>query len=177
VPEAGSSKGNNLFRVTNETWSLDRLFAAPIRPGVVTWIGLRPARRQPLIPVAEADLDPLTGLAGDHYRSGRDNTRQVTLVGREDLDSIASYLGLDSIGPASLRRNLVTTGINLRALKGNRVRIGSAVLEITGECHPCSRMEETFGPGGYNAVRGHGGMTARVIAAGRCAIGDPVVRF
>ena len=60
----------------------------------------------------------------------------------------------------------MVSGINLHALRGARVRIGAAELEITGECHPCSRMEETFGTGGYNAVRGHGGVTARVCQSG-----------
>jgi MOSC domain-containing protein YiiM len=129
-----------------------------------------------MLPVAEATLDPATGLAGDHYRSGSSTTRQVTLVGREDLAAIASYLGLDSIDPTSLRRNVVVSGINLRALKSCRIRLGTALLEITGECHPCSRMEEAFGPGGYNAVRGHGGLTARIIGPGRVTIGDPVER-
>ena len=81
------------------------------------------------------------------------------------------------VEPAELRRNIVVEGINLVALKGRRFSIGAAVLEATGECHPCSRMEEVFGQGGYNAVRGRGGVTARVLTEGAIRIGDPVERL
>ena len=73
-----------------------------------------------------------------------------------------------------LRRNLVVKGLNLLALKDKRFAVGQAELEYTGQCHPCSRMEELLGPGGYNAVRGHGGITARVLTAGQICVSDLV---
>ena len=75
-----------------------------------------------------------------------------------------------------LRRNFVTTGVNLVALKGRRFRVGAALLEYSGDCAPCSRMEIALGPGGYNAVRGHGGITARIIEGGEVRVGDSVER-
>ncbi|MCD0169644.1 MOSC domain-containing protein, partial [Deinococcus sp. 23YEL01] len=36
------------------------------RPGRVEWIGLRPARRAPLLQVAQIEAHPLVGLIGDH---------------------------------------------------------------------------------------------------------------
>ncbi len=68
----------------------------------------------------------------------------------------------------------MVSGINLRALKDRRFQVGEAVLEATDDCHPCSRMEAILGPGGYNAVRGHGGITARVVEGGAVRIGDAV---
>jgi MOSC domain-containing protein YiiM len=140
-----------------------------MRPGAVVWIGLRPGRRDALVPVAQADLEPDAGLVGDH---GYSRTRQVTLIQAEHLPSIAAYLGRKDLDPALLRRNIVVRGINLHALKDRAFRLGTAVLQATGECHPCSRIEAILGPGGYNAVRGHGGITGRVLTGGQVRIGD-----
>jgi MOSC domain-containing protein YiiM len=71
-----------------------------------------------------------------------------------------------------LRRNLAIRGLNLLALKSRTFRIGEAVFQTTGQCHPCSRMEQVLGPGGYNAMRGHGGLTAQIIRSGWIRIGD-----
>jgi MOSC domain-containing protein YiiM len=154
-----------------------RLLDAPMRPGRLTWIGLRPARRASVLPVAEARLEPGRGLEGDHWQGRAVGGRQVTLIAAEHLAAIAAYLGLAAVPPEALRRNLVVAGLNLLALKGRQFRVGEAVLAQSGECHPCSRMEEAFGPGGYQAVRHHGGITARVIRAGTIRLGDPVVRL
>lgn len=103
------------------------------------------------------------------------STRQVTLIQHEHLAVIAALAGVPAVDVLALRRNLVVSGINLVALKNARVRVGGAVLEIVGPCQPCSRMEEAVGPGGYAAMRGHGGMTARVIEGGAIAVGDTVL--
>lgn len=155
--------------------NLQTLLDAPVRPGQVQWIGLRPARHAPIRVVLSARLDPAEGIVGDHY-SGRSGARQVSLIAVEALDAIASYLGRNAVSPDLLRRNIVLRGINLFALKGRRFRVGDALLEHMGECHPCSRMETLLGPGGYNAVRGHGGMLARVIEGGTVRIGDALRR-
>ncbi|HBK06598.1 MAG TPA: MOSC domain-containing protein [Acetobacteraceae bacterium] len=148
---------------------LARLLDGPIRPGSVAWIGVRAERRQPVIPVALAELEPGNGIRGDHARS---RTRQVTLMQVEHLVAIAAHLGRPALDPALLRRNILVSGVNLLALKSRTFRLGTAVLLTTGDCHPCSRMEEVLGPGGYNAVRGLGGITARVLTAGQVRVDD-----
>ena len=73
-----------------------------------------------------------------------------------------------------LRRNIVVSGINLLALKHQQFQVGEVLLETTGICAPCSRMEENLGAGGYNSMRGHGGITAKIIQGGQIKIGDIV---
>lgn len=140
--------------------------------GMVQWIGFRPKRRDPVI--ATDSISILQGgLEGDHYSSG--GKRSITLIQYEHLAVIASMLNIMSVAPADLRRNFVVSGINLLGLRKRQFQIGNAVLEGTGLCAPCSRMEEIFGEGGYSAVRGHGGITAKIIQPGKVEIGDELL--
>lgn len=143
--------------------------------GRLDWIGLRPGRRAPLQSMNHAEVITGHGLAGDHKGQRAGGKRQVTLIQREHLGTVAQLLRREAIDPALLRRNLLVSGINLLALRGERFRIGDVVLEGTGPCEPCSRMEEVLGRGGYNVMRGHGGITARVLSGGVIAVGDAVV--
>jgi len=140
--------------------------------GRVEWIGIRPEKRKPLKVIEKVSVLK-NGLEGDHY-AGSSGKRSVTLIQAEHITAIASLLHKDKIDPLDLRRNIVVSGINLLALKEREFRIGTAVLKMTGFCHPCSRMEETFGKGGYNAVRGHGGINASVIKTGEICLNDRV---
>ncbi len=153
------------------------LLACFPRSGRLEWIGLRPERRAPVQTPQSVTAVAGQGLEGDHYRARRRGTRQVTLIQAEHLAVIGALLGRAPPEPAVLRRNLVVSGINLLALKGRRFKIGEAVLEGIGFAHPCSRMEEVLGAGGYNAMRGHGGLTARVVRSGRLALGDAVIEL
>lgn len=154
---------------------LARLLAAPMRPGRLCWIGLRECRRGPVRTVVAADCLAGGGLTGDRY-AGRGGRRGVTLIQQEHLPAIGAFLGARPPDPALLRRNLVVSGLNLLALRGELVAVGTALLEVTGPCAPCSRMEEALGTGGYQAMRGHGGVTARVVRGGRLRLGDAVAR-
>ena len=143
--------------------------------GQVRWIGVRPARIQPLTVVNEVAVDEQCGLSGDRFDGGANKSRQVTLIQFEHLQAMADILGRQPIDPGLLRRNIVVSGINLQSLKDQYFQIGSAILWGTGDCAPCRRMEENLGPGGYNAMRGHGGLTARVHQSGTIRVGDRVV--
>ena len=140
------------------------------RDGAVEWIGLRPTRRAPMRAVQAAAIGP-AGLEGDRHPSP--GKRAVTLLQAEHLPVVSALSGTAAT-PERLRRNLVVAGINLAALKGRDVAVGGAVLRVTGPCAPCSRMEETLGPGGYSAVRHHGGWCAEVVAPGEVTLGCAV---
>jgi MOSC domain-containing protein YiiM len=142
------------------------------KPGRLVEIGLRPARKLALVNVAEAMADEKYGLIGDRYQ-GQSGKRQVTLIQQEHLAVIEAITNVP-VTSAMLRRNLVIAGINLLALNKQQFRIGEAVFLATGLCHPCSRMERILGPGGYNAMRGHGGLTAKIISSGLIRVDDEV---
>lgn len=154
--------------------TIAELLAIHPQTGRVEWIGASPARRAPLVCLQQAAVQASYGLTEDHHaRSGR-SKRQVTFIQWEHLAVVASILGRQDVPPELIRRNVAISGINIAALKDQRFQIGDVVLEGTGYCHPCSRMEEVLGPGGYQAMRGHGGITARVLAGGELAIGAAV---
>jgi len=153
---------------------LGKLMDTMPQTGRLTWIGIRPERRQK--PLAVTTVEAITDqhLAGDHYQGKPGSKRQVTLIQAEHLAAVASIMGLPELNPGLIRRNLVVAGINLLALKDRQFWVGEVLLTYTGQCHPCSRMEENLGPGGYNAMRGHGGITARILQGGQIKLGDPV---
>ena len=142
--------------------------------GRVEWIGIRPKRDAPIIEKESVQVSFDGGLAGDRFSGGKGSKRQVTLIQAEHLEAVASMMHLEEVEPSLLRRNIVVSGVNLLALKDKTFRVGDVTLKHTGPCQPCSKMERNLGPGGYNAMRGHGGITATVIEEGTIKIGDPV---
>ncbi|MES2673093.1 MAG: MOSC domain-containing protein [Pseudomonadota bacterium] len=153
--------------------SLQELFDTLPQIGRIDWIGVRPERKAPIINVNTVEAKAGRGLTGDRYDS-KNGKRQITLIQGEHLFAIGSMLGKTTMDPALLRRNIVVSGINLLALKDKQFVLGNVLLEYTGLCQPCSAMETTLGAGGYNAVRGHGGITARILSDGIINIGDQV---
>jgi len=159
-----------------------RLFARyldDLPAGQLQWIGLRPARKIPMLVEQQVDALASLGLKGDRRCEGTaGSARQVTIISVEYIDMIQRLLKRDDITPELLRRNLVVSGINLTALRHQRFRIGEqAIFEATALCHPCRRMELALGKGGVAAMLGHGGLCAKILQSGTIHIGDPIIHL
>lgn len=168
-----------------QTSSLRQLTQHFSQPGRLEGIYLRPDRGQPCQSPAQALAIANRGLQGDRASlrassQANGSKRQVTLLQAEHLPVIAALTGRAQVDPAVLRRNLIVSGLNLLAAKSLfkdqslHLLIGEVLVEVTGPCEPCSRMEQVLGTGGYNAMRGHGGVTARILRGGMLNIGDTV---
>lgn len=154
--------------------------------GRIEAIVLRLARNEPAVVVGEARAEPGRGLLGDRrataVRSGRQSSkRELTLFQIEHLPIVANWCGLAELEPTRLRRNLLVSGLNLIGMRSPfpdtilEWAVGDEVIiQITGPCDPCSKMAAELGLGSYNALRGHGGMTARILSGGLIRVGDRV---
>jgi MOSC domain-containing protein YiiM len=134
----------------------------PPGTGVVQAIVVRGASRAPAMFVPATRARTGIGLVDDRLGARGEaelSTRQVTLIQHEHLPVIAQLAGVEAADARALRRNLVIRGLNLLACRNLTIDVGEALLQIVGPCAPCSRMEEVIGPGGYAAMRGHGGMS------------------
>jgi MOSC domain-containing protein YiiM len=117
-----------------------------------------------------------TGVTGDYrgaLKPGH-NKRQVTILMAEDWSQAIAAHGTP-IEWQQRRANLLVEGIVLPREEGARVRIGTALFEITGECDPCRRMD-AVSDGLQLALRPEwrGGRTCIVLEDGAIAIGDEV---
>ncbi len=143
-------------------------------PGKVEWIGVRSSKGSDI--EQKSFINALTdrGLDGDKAGQRPGGKRQVTLMQAEYIQVIRSLMPNIELNFIDLRRNIAISGINLNALKDCTVQIGQAKLEITGFCHPCSKLEAQLGEGVFNALRGHGGLTAKVTDGGLIQLGDEI---
>ncbi len=135
-------------------------------------IALRPAPHGPMQETASASITAQGGLADDPR--GRPGPRQVTVVAKEAWRDACSELGREL--PWTLRRaNLLVEGVPLAESTGMRLRIGQALLEITGETRPCHVMDaQQTGLRRALETDWRGGVCCRVLDGGTVALGDDV---
>ena len=126
--------------------------------------------REPMKTVSNARVIAGSGIEGDRHAAseGPRKDRQVLLMDQETLNAL-------DLKPGDVRENVTTAGLDLSTLEpGHRVSLGAGVvLEITGLCAPCARMEEVR-PGLQQELEGRRGQLAIVVEGGDISVGDPV---
>lgn len=151
-------------------------------PGKVASLHLHPRKAgDPLVPVARIEAVEGKGFVGDRRyfgrlsrRTGKPSRRQVTLIEREVLAAHATRLGGPPIQPGEARANIETEGIELAAMVGRRLRVGSMLLEVTQHRDPCAKMDAV--QPGLRALMEPPcqGVIAVVVESGEAKVGDPV---
>ena len=126
--------------------------------------------REPMKVVESVRARTGFGIEGDRHATseGARKLRQVLLMDEETLEAFGLSHG-------QVRENITTSGIELSSLReGQRLVLGGeAVLEVTGPCAPCGRMDEVR-PGLRRELEGRRGMLAFVVKAGAIGVGDPI---
>jgi MOSC domain-containing protein YiiM len=142
--------------------------------GRLIGIARRPARRAPMQEIAEGRISLEAGLDGD-YKGAKYPRRQITVLAQEDWHAALAELDAPDLSWAARRANLLVEGVALPRAPGGILRIGPVRLEVTAQTYPCARMEEArAGLLAALAKDWRGGVTCRVVQAGRIALGDAV---
>ena len=132
-------------------------------------IAIKPKRLQPMHELNAVELSVALGLAGDSR--GKPGPRQVTLLSQTAWRAACADLSV-ALPWTTRRANLLVDDLPLFESTGARILIGDAVLEITGETDPCSRMEKAQ-QGLFEALRRdwRGGVCCRVVRGGSLELG------
>ncbi len=130
----------------------------------------QPPGSHPLTEVSEVECVAGSGLRGDRFFDYKpDYKGQVTFFALEVwLDLCAHFQILpETTSPGVFRRNLITEGIDLNILIGQEFDLQGVRFEGIAECTPCHWMDTAFHPGTWAALRGRGGLRAKVLSSGR----------
>lgn len=166
--------------------SLDHLAGAPGQDGELLAIVTRPASEQRVLHDSIA-LSPEGGLDGDswatrchlHLEDGRSHPDvQVTIMNSRMTQLIAQQRSRWALAGDQIYADFDVSKANLPV--GQRLAIGTAVLEITAEPHlGCKKFAHRFGNDALrfvNSERGKElrlrGVYARIVEAGTIAVGD-----
>ena len=123
-------------------------------------------------PVEAVQLVPDHGILGDAH-AGKWH-RQVSLLAKESVDRMQEHVSV-KLFPGVFAENILCEGIELKALAvGTRLRIGSALCEVTQigkECHADCAIRRQAG----DCVMPREGVFAAVLEGGTAKAGDRIM--
>lgn len=106
------------------------------------------------------------GLRGDRYFDHRENFKgQITFFDLGVLEEVSERFGQE-VDLRTVRRNVFVKGIDLNSLIGKRFQLQGVAFEGVEECKPCFWMDEALAPGAEEALKGRGGLRARIVESG-----------
>jgi len=150
--------------------------------GAVVSIHITPTAGTGLEPVEVAELQSGKGIVGDRYfrqqgtfSAQLEGTRdwEVTLIEFEEIQGY-NQSHATSWSASDFRRNIVTRGIRLNDLVGQRFSVGSALLEGIRLCEPCAYLGSLLGREIVKGMVHRAGLRACIVNGGEVRPGDAI---
>jgi MOSC domain-containing protein YiiM len=136
----------------------------------------KPADDHPMIEVSEVECVAGRGLRGDRFFDYKpDYKGQITLFSAEIYDELCGIFQVIDREPSAFRRNVITRGIDLNSLIGQEFMLQGIRFLGTGECSPCYWMDQAFASGTEAALKGRGGLRAKILTDGILRIAPQAV--
>ena len=132
----------------------------------------KPPGENPIVEVDEADCRAGSGIVGDRYFDHKpDYKGQITFFEMETHEAMCDRFNVFDKGPETYRRNVIVEGVDLNEFIGKEFEIQGVRFFGTEEAKPCFWMDRAFHEGAEEALRGKGGLRAKILSSGmlRCS--------
>lgn len=126
----------------------------------------QPADTHPIVAVAEIRCVAGQGIEGDRWCGHKPDFKgQITFFDWAVYLDLKRVLGVE-FDPSAFRRNVLLEGADLHAWIGRTFEVQGVQFEGSEECAPCHWMDQAVAPGAEAALRGRGGLRARILTTG-----------
>ena len=127
----------------------------------------KPAGQTPMV---EADLIECvagSGILGDRFFDHKPDFKgQITFFEIETHRDLCERFHVYDKGPETYRRNVIVEGKDLNEWIGKEFEIQGVRFLGMEEAKPCFWMDEAFSEGAEEALRGKGGLRAKILEGG-----------
>jgi MOSC domain-containing protein YiiM len=121
----------------------------------------------PVVEVRQAQCVAGRGIEGDRFFDHKENYKgQITFFAEEVYNDLCAHFNLWSKQPSVFRRNVITRGCRLEEWIGKEFEIQGVRFQGTESCAPCHWMDQAFCAGAEQAMKGRGGLRAKILTSG-----------
>jgi hypothetical protein len=122
---------------------------------------------EPMQEVSQIECVAGRGIRSDRYFDFKENYKgQITFFAHEVYERVCAELGEYGRTPDVFRRNIITKGIDLNTLIGTEFEVQGVRFFGVEESAPCYWMNQAFAEGAEKALKGNGGLRARILSDG-----------
>lgn len=127
----------------------------------------QPAGQAPMLEVPTVECVAGKGLVGDRFFGFKEDYKgQVTFFAHEVYERLCEQFQIMGVPPSIFRRNVITKGVDLNTLIGQEFEVQGIRFLGTQESAPCHWMNQAFAEGAEAAMKGHGGLRAKILSGG-----------